>query len=217
MPSPEPYEQRTALGTTVRAVHCDAAAACMRSLGYDFPHWDSEVFDRLPLGIEGEDQGFGSSSWLDFWTVAFDSRQLHPGIILAHSHFRLRRLKTPLSYSDRITDEEHDHHAVYVRKLIDSPVHALELDLWRPTPEPRESRGTVFITPDSPPVAIHNDDIQYVRKLSALEPDDPRIISACEKSFGPESLHFLDEAVCGALIRALRITPCHIPNIYDHS
>ncbi|TAH33951.1 hypothetical protein EYC59_04000 [Candidatus Saccharibacteria bacterium] len=63
---------------------------------------------------------------------------------------------------------------------------------------------SIFTAPDLPPVAIHEDDVRYVRRQHGGNLNFTDVVSKTEQLFGDSALEFLSESVCTSLITAIQ-------------
>lgn len=195
-------ENRLALPKVLQQVHRLAVVTSLHELGYEVPAWDPDLIAGLKVADKPDDLVLGDLEFED---------DFHHMSITGSPYFRLKSSWTPMRYLNQtIYSETSDDKTTYMQhvvKDVDSPLKIIDVYLAR-TADAKTDRksdmATIFTSPDSPPLAIHRDDLHYVVQSSNLEYDDLRIINGVEAAFGQEAIHYLGERACGVIIGALR-------------
>lgn len=210
-PSPEDLPPRMRLGAALLEVHRATALATYQQLGLTIDEWDPQaVGDFTPASYE---------AWLklivgevDFDPDA-DPKPVHPGPILGFPFFSLESSAMPVDYAERVIETDPDAHSYSQRDVLDveSPVKCLVVILkGAPDDSDSDQRGLVFVAPEMPPMAVHEQDAEYAWQIvkdsrpSFFNERCLSIVSDVQACFGDEAAELLSDSSCEALIHALQ-------------
>ena len=120
-----------------------------------------------------------------------------PRPLLGAVQIVIRNSRTPLPYmfNNAFSDMPYGD---FLINTIDTPLKHVEIQLGKTA---KLAIGRLFITPDSPPAAVHDEDVQFVidKNEYALEYDDTRIPAYVIGAFGNQNVQYLTAAQCNAI------------------
>jgi len=172
-----------------------------RSLGYHAATWDEVVEMEKTKPIKIDNYLIGD--------VRYDESPVRLATpLLGTSQVSIVETAVPLPYIFK-----HVPDATVVTSIVNAPIHHAKLVL-HVQPDKREY-AHIFLTPDSPLLAVHDDDVRYVQSehdnqlwrssqlRDFLEYDDVRIPGLVVEAFGPESVEVLENGHCRVLAQAV--------------
>lgn len=128
----------------------------------------------------------------------------HDGALLGGKHYMLRGINSPIADPDHMDPDLAKQHAEPTREaVIGSRDKSVHLAILRGG---RLEEWTVFLLPDTPPIAVNHADVSYIE--GEIEPG---VAHRIEEQFGPDSVPKLSLPEIKLLTTAVTRTPAHIP------
>lgn len=184
------FEYRRALPLVLDDVHRRTVAARLTELGFAVRTGEWSELEGLTNAYYDREPTHGDVLRI----VEYDGAHAF-GPVFSHPHRLLESRDTDFASELLLHTADLGGLALYREILIEDKV--------RPARSPY-NRSRILLSPDSPPVAIHGDDVAYVTHGKSWRGSDAALVNAVRESFGPDAVEFIDEDVAASVIHALQ-------------
>ena len=199
--TPERLSAHQLLTQTILEAHRLAALDTYRVLGLDISEWDTALLSNFQSDLAIDEENAFIVGDIDF-DKDTDHQPVHAGVILGYPFFVLHNSYTPQDILDGLRDEKGNFNAI---EDVEAPGKLIRVWLLNSADDTnRSATAMVFIAPDMPPTAVHEDDAWYAQERLETDYRSLSILSRVRQLFDDDAVDILSDDTCMAISAAIQ-------------